>query len=164
VKGEAGLSVGAVDDTNVASFDAFYRASYLSIARLATVLSGDAADADDLAQEAFLRTQPRFDGLDSPIAYTRTVLVNLCRERHRRESRWRARMPKLVALESTPDDTVELLDALSKLPYRQRAVLVLRYFADLTELEIAAELQCKPGTVKSLAARALQRLRKELGE
>ena len=58
---------------------------------------------------------------------------------------------------------MEVLDLIDRLPSRQRAVLVLRYFEGLSELEIAEVLSCRPGTVKSLAARALSRLREELG-
>ena len=64
-----------------------------------------------------------------------------------------------------PDETPEareLLDAVARLPYRQRAVVVLRYYADFSERDIADALGCRPGTVKSLASRALDTLRQEL--
>ncbi len=154
----------AGDTKRVETFEEFYRSSYDRLARLATVLTGDSGAADDVAQEVFLRVQPRFHELDSPIAYARTVLVNLCRERHRKELGWQEALRSLPVPAHVVEEASELLDVLDKLPYRQRAVIVLRYYADLTEVEIADALGCRPGTVKSLAARALTRLRKGLVE
>jgi RNA polymerase sigma-70 factor (sigma-E family) len=148
----------------VRTFEEFYRSSFDSVARLATVLSGDPATADDLAQETFLRVQPHFHDLETPLAYARTVMVNLCRERRRKESGWQEALHRLPEPAHVVDEASELLDVLDKLPYRQRVVIVLRYYADLTEVEIADALGCRPGTVKSLASRALTRLRKDLSE
>jgi DNA-directed RNA polymerase specialized sigma24 family protein len=72
--------------------------------------------------------------------------------------------PDASPVEVAPPECEQLLELLDALPYRQQAVLVLRYWLDLTEAEIAEALGCRPGTVKSLCARALTRLRKELGE
>jgi RNA polymerase sigma factor (sigma-70 family) len=109
--------------------------------------------------------------MEHPGAYARRVLFNLILDGGTRRAR---RRTELVAVE-TPDGHggvdettamlaahVDLLRALGCLPGRQRAVLVLRYFADLPEAEVAAILGCSPGTVKSSASRGLERLRRTL--
>jgi RNA polymerase sigma factor (sigma-70 family) len=143
-------------------FSPFYRGEYVSAIRLARALGVSMAATEDVVQEAFVRVHDRFSALDNPGGYLRTVIVNLCRDWHRRQGRERRH---LSAVRDRPPVSLgahELLDVLARLPYRWRAVLVLRYWADWTELEIAAALGCRPGTVKTLAARGLARLRKEL--
>jgi len=115
-----------------------------------------------VAQEAFARVQLRFDSLDSPRAYTRTVVVNLCRRQRRRAEQERAITSMVPTAEPGGLDPRELLDAIDVLPFRQRAVIVLRYYNDLSETAIAEALGCRPGTVKSLAHRALRQLRKDI--
>lgn len=145
-----------------ATFDGFYAAQLDWARRLTFVLCGDSRFVDDLVHDAFLRLQPRFAEIDNPRAYLRVTLVNAVRRHHRRESR-RQEAQEQAAI-PTPDSANEydeLLEGIDRLPYRQRAVLVLRYFEDLSEAEIADVLECRPGTVKSLASRALARLREE---
>jgi RNA polymerase sigma factor (sigma-70 family) len=162
--GSMGQVPRAVDDVSEAqSFAAFYEEQFSWARRLACVLTGDRGVGDDIAQEAFARVSDRFDDLTTPRAYMRVVIVNLAR-RHGRDERRRR-----VAEGIEPDELVvvtsesaEILDVIDRLPARQRAVIVLRYFEQLSEVEIAEALSCRPGTVKSLASRALARLRKEL--
>jgi RNA polymerase sigma factor (sigma-70 family) len=144
-------------------FVVFYRAEYPATVRLAFVLTSSADLAEDITQEAFVRVHLRFDGLDNPAAYLRVTTVNLTREVHRRNQREKRHLeaaPRPIA--ATHLAAGELLDVLSDLPERYRTVLVLRYWADWSEADIAAALHCRPGTVKSLAARALAKLKKEL--
>lgn len=143
-------------------FTPFFRAEYTAAVRLARALGVSVAASEDLVQEAFVRVHERFFGLDNPGGYLRTVVVNLCRDWHRRQSRERRHLSGSSDRPPVSLDARELLDVLARLPYRWRAVLVLRYWADWTEVEIAAALGCRPGTVKTLAARGLGRLRKEL--
>jgi RNA polymerase sigma factor (sigma-70 family) len=145
------------------TFEAFYGAQVEWARRLTFVLAGgDSRFVDDLVHEAFIRLQPRFDEIESPKAYLRVTLVNaLKRHRHREARRDFAQEESARATRSTDPAIEELLYRIDRLPYRQRAVLVLRYFEDLSESEIAEVLECRPGTVKSLAARALARLREE---
>lgn len=143
-------------------FAVFYGSQYPGAVRLAHLLTGDHWAAEDLAQDVFVRVQARFGGLANPSAFVRTSIVNACKSHHRRRQREAARLRRLAADEGVTESARELLDALDALPYRQKAVLVLRYYSDLSEAEIAEVLECRPGTVKSLAARGLDRLGKEI--
>jgi RNA polymerase sigma factor (sigma-70 family) len=107
------------------------------------------------------------DRIESPEAYLRRSVVNRGRSWRRDERRQRDRSTMLAAArrDSGPalvSADAELLDAVRRLPYRQRVVIVARYWGGWPETEIAHALGCKPGTVKSLASRALDRLRKEV--
>lgn len=148
----------------MSGFTGFYESHYAATARLAYLLTQSDLVYEDLVQEAFTKLHDRFDDLDRPAAYLRVTIVNLCRQWHRGEGR-RARRHQLVApiAGDVAPDLIDVLDAVVNLPYRQRAVLVLRYWAGWSEAEIAEVLSCRPGTVKSTAARALSRLRTELG-
>jgi RNA polymerase sigma factor (sigma-70 family) len=158
---DQGVSPGSGD---VDPLIVLYRSEYPGMVRLAHVLTGDPAAAEDIVQEAFLRIQPHLPGMAAPGGYLRTTVVNLCRDRGRRRRRERsiglkvASRPPLCMEEME----VEMVDVLLRLPYRQRAVLVLRFWADWTEADIAEALHCRPGTVKTLASRGLERLRKEV--
>jgi RNA polymerase sigma factor (sigma-70 family) len=146
-------------------FGDLYRLHRRDTVRLARLLTGSAAVAEDLAHEAFIRVYRRDGSLDEPVSFLRTVTVNVCRDWHRGRRR-----EQLRAVRHGPNaDRVSLaareLDAsLARLPYQERAVIVLRYWLDLSEAEIAAALGCRPGTVKSRHARALHKLNKELDQ
>jgi RNA polymerase sigma-70 factor (sigma-E family) len=134
----------------------------------AIALTGSRQDAEDLVQaavERFLRRRRRVDDLEG---YLRRTLYNLAADGWRRRGTWRRRSPLLVSLPgddsgADPVTTVDLRDALVRalreLPPRQRAVLVLRYWEQLTQAETAELLGCSEGTVKSAASRGLTRLR-----
>jgi RNA polymerase sigma-70 factor (sigma-E family) len=156
--GAAGGSGAAVDP-----FAAFYRAEYQGMVRLARALTGGIERAEDVVQEAFARLHGRIDELDNPGGYLRTTVVNLCRDQGRRRYREQGVRHRAAAVVPMPPEAAELVDVLLALPYRQRAVLVMRYWGDWSEAEIAAALGCRPGTVKALASRGLARLRKEIG-
>jgi RNA polymerase sigma factor (sigma-70 family) len=143
------------------TFEPFYRTQWLPTVRLARMILGWAGEAEEVAQEAFIRVHERWASLDRPDAFLYTATVNLCRSLLRRravERRHRAADPITVG-EPAVDETWQ---AVQKLPFRQRAVLVLRYYADLPESEIAEILDCRIGTVKSARHRALRTLRKDL--
>ena len=153
----------ADDEPGASGFAAFFRAQYADTVRLAHLLSGSNTFAEDLAQDAFARVKCHYDRVDNPGGYLRTATVNVCRNWHRSRSREAGNVRRLGAPAiSLPPAAAELIDAIKALPYRQRAVLVLWYWLDLTEADIATALGCRPGTVKSLHARAVARLRKEL--
>lgn len=147
----------------VSPFEDFYRSNYASTKRLAHLLTGSTARAEDLTHEAFAALYPRFEALERPAAYLRTTTVNLCRRWQRRHIGERDRFALLATDDIVlPSETAELLGAVGSLPFRQQVVLVLRYWARLSETEIATTLNCPPGTVKSLHHRAIATLRKDL--
>lgn len=153
---------------NDASFDAFYRRRWRDAARWATALCGDRALGEELAQEAFVRVEPRFAALDNADGYLRTTVVNLTKASHRSTARrrWRERTTaqRDVTPAGDPDGSLDpdLYAALSRLSHEQRTVLVLRYWADWDEPTIAESLGCERATVRSHAKRGLDRLRSEL--
>jgi RNA polymerase sigma-70 factor (sigma-E family) len=140
--------------------------------RLAFVLTRDRDLAEDLAQEAFVRLiarLPRLRNPDAVQAYLRRSVVNLCRKHWRRMARERSFIrregPSTAAGAATQPDVAgrdALQAALDRLPYRQRAALVLRFYEDLSERQTARALGCAVGTVKSLTFRGLRTLREEI--
>ncbi|MGH9127959.1 MAG: RNA polymerase sigma factor [Acidimicrobiales bacterium] len=143
-----------------ASLIDLYRAQYTPMVRLAYLLTGSSAVAEDVVQEAFIRVRARLGSVDRPVAYLRAAVVNGSRNHHRHVEVERRLAPLSAAPEGFVDQVDELGDALATLPERQRTVLVLRYYQGLSEAEIAAVLDCRAGTVKSLAHRGLASLRK----
>ena len=147
-------------------FERLYLSELAGLVRLAHLLTGSDIAADDIAHEAFLRVRERWSSIDRPGAYLRVVTVNLSRNWGRSDRRRAARELR-VATSDVVDpvdghDHDELLQLIDHLPFRQRVVLVSKYWLDLPEAEIAELVGCRPGTVKSLSARAMETLRKEL--
>jgi DNA-directed RNA polymerase specialized sigma24 family protein len=144
------------------AFDEFFALNCARTVRLAHLLTGVDAVAEDLAQESFARLHPRFGDVANPSAYLHTVCVNVCRSWHKRNFRDAAAWDLASAAEgAVPGDPEHLLEMVDGLPFRQRAVLVLRYWLDLPERDIAAAIGCRPSTVRTLHFRALAALRKE---
>lgn len=147
-------------------FDDFVRGASTRLLRTAVLLTGDRQAAEDLVQEVFERVYVRWRWIHGgPEPYARKTLANLVANRWRRKSR----KPEVALTghheKPQPDGTEDvatrdqLLTALQELPPRQRAVIVLRYYEDLTEAQTAEALGCSLGTVKSQASRALDKLR-----
>lgn len=148
-----------------ASFEAFYVASYDSFVRFAYVLTSSREVAEDLVQDSFVRLHRHYDNVEMPERYMRRCVVNASRSYFRRSGRERDKRPLLYVIDGggeVPGSSGELNDVLVALPYRQRAAVVLRFYSDLSENEIAEVLGCRPGTVGSLIHRALGHLRKAL--
>lgn len=146
-------------------FDELYRSQRPKIVRLARLLTGSDAHAEDLAHEAFMRVYRRRSPIEEPAAFLHTVTVNVCRNWHRTTQRELLRMERHGPNADRVSPQARELDAsLARLPYPERAVIVLRYWLDLSETDIAAVLGCRPGTVKSRHSRALRKLNKELSE
>ena len=144
--------------TSCGSFEDFYRDNWHGAVRLARTLTGSDQAGEDVAQDVFQRMYRNWGRADDPGAYLRVSIVNTARSWHRRRQLERTRLHYLVPLSTESGAPDELGDVLQSLPNRQRAVVMLRYWGDLSEAEIADELGCKPGTVKSLASRARERL------
>jgi RNA polymerase sigma-70 factor (sigma-E family) len=148
-------------------FDDFIRARHAALLRFAHVLSGDPHQAADLVQDSLERTGLAWRRLrrDNPEAYVRRVIVNtfINGVRRLRRERLTAEPPERAYDQAESRDEA-LWQLLSTLPPRQRAVVVLRFYADLSEVEISAVLGCTVGTVKSTSSRALAKLRTALSE
>jgi RNA polymerase sigma-70 factor (sigma-E family) len=162
---------------------ALYQSHALSLARLALVMLGDSAAAEDVVQDAFLGLYRRWDRLTDPAAaqsYLRTSVLNGCRTALRRHARHgvlsdgtdaheAALAGSSLSLESAEATVVHgeehraVLAAIRRLPARQREALVLRYYLDLTEDQTADAMQVSRGTVKSATSRAIAAVGRMLG-
>ena len=148
-------------------FREFMRGRWPAMVRLAYGLTGDLGHAEDVAQAAFARAYAswaRVAGTGDPDAYVRRIVINC------NNSRFRKRRVAESLVDAVPEpspqppadpfgDSEALLKALRRLGPRQRAVIVLRFWMDMSEAETAAALNCSVGTVKSQASRALAALR-----
>jgi len=151
---------------------ALYRAHAEGLVRLAVVMLGDRASAEDVVQEAFLglyRHWAQLIDTGKALLYVRSSVLNGCRSALRRARR-EARPHRLVHAESAEsvalvgDEHSQVLNAIRRLPHRQREALVLRYYLELPEREIAASMGVSIGTVKSTTSRALAALGRLLQE
>lgn len=141
---------------------ATYEEHWPRLVRLARLLTGSHHLGEELAQEAFVGLL-RHGPVAVPGAYLRRSVVNLSLNLGRRAARERVHLARERDVWFLPPESDDLWPLVVALPDRQRAVLVLRYYEDLSERAIAEVLGCRPGTVKSLTSRALARLREELG-
>lgn len=144
------------------SFDDFYAQQWPYAFRLAALMTHDAEAGADIAQDVFAKMSQRWAAIERPGAYLQHALTNAS-SNWRRSGRTAARNQHLLVVRSDDDVPFDgLAEAVARLPFRQRAVVVLRYYADLSEADIARALECRPGTVKSLGSRALAALSKEI--
>ena len=142
-----------------------------TLLRTGYLMTGDARDAEDLVQETFLRVARRWNqvrSMDHPAAYARRILINLVLQDAERRFREKAELAQHAGIDAADqcaaralrhvEDLAEFRWALAQLTVRQRAVLVLRYWADLPVGEVADILGCSSGTVTCTASRAAGRL------
>ncbi len=155
-----------VSASAVADFEEFATAHWPDLVRLAYGLTGDRWLAEDLAQTTLAQAYAswwRVRRAADPDAYVYRILINASKSRfrHRRVAEQPGDLPDTPVPDHTErsDDRTELLAALRELPPRQRAVILLRYWADLSDAQTAAALGCSPGTVRSQAARGIAKLR-----
>jgi len=149
-----------------------YRRHAPDAVRLAYLLTGDRVLAEDLVQDAFVKLAGRFRDLRDPdafAAYLRRTVVNLTNSHWRRTRLERAhaeregrRLRDAPVAAAGTEERDELWTVLRRLPRRQRAAIVLRYYEDLSEARIAEVLGVRPGTVKSLVSRGMDALRAEV--
>lgn len=167
VLGEAPASRWDADE----ALTVLYTAHHRSLVRIAGLLLRDTDAAEEVVQDAFVGLYRRWRRLRDPdkaVAYLRQSTVNGARSAlRRRGTAWRA-LPRLLPVDSDPDVATQVaahrtvIDALAHLPERQREVLVLRYYADLSEAQIADLLGISRGAVKTHASRGLAALRPTL--
>lgn len=159
---EALMVTEAIEPTDAgATLEGLWTERRAGLLRLAYLLTGSRAVAEDVVQDAFVQLHRRWNSVRTPVPYLRTSVVNGCRMHHRRTSREQARFADLVT-ETVQPETPVVLDALARLPYAQRTALVLRYYEDRPETEIAEVLGCRPATVRSHVHRGLAALREAM--
>jgi RNA polymerase sigma-70 factor (sigma-E family) len=160
--GERALMQVRIPDGFDQAFEGLYRIAY----RVAFRILGDRGDAEDVAQEALARAAIRWSRLkDRPEGWVTRVASNLAIDRYRR----RKRPPPLLTgpvgvVDPHLGERGDLVVALRRLPRRQREAVVLRYLGDLSEVQVALEMGCSVGAVKSHGARGLSALRRHLTE
>lgn len=139
----------------------FYESERADLTRLAYLITGHLDVAPELVQDAFLACASRWPTIDHPKAYLRTAVTNKARDHLRRVvlDRERATADPPQPVTDQPD---ELWDALGRLDERRRTAIVLRFYQDLPDDEIARILSCRPSTVRSLIHRGLTDLRREV--
>jgi RNA polymerase sigma-70 factor (sigma-E family) len=174
VNGEVAGPVGALGCLAADRVDGLYRDHAVGLIRMALLLVGDQATAEDVVQDAFLglcRGQQRLRDADKALPYLRASVVNGCRSVHRGRRRARLagvqhELPVWSAESAALDgeDRRAVLAAIARLPRRQREVLVLRYYLNQADNQIAETLQVSRGTVSSTASRAVAALSRQLGE
>ncbi len=159
-----------------AAVTALYQVHAVGLIRLAVVMLGERTAAEDVVQEAFCALYRRWEHLsdrDKALAYVRSSILNGCRTELRRRVRNERRAKSGTAAVDAAsaeyaaligEEHREVLAALRRLPRRQREALVLRFYLDMSEAEIAAAMDISPGTVKSTTSRALGALGRLLGE
>jgi RNA polymerase sigma-70 factor (sigma-E family) len=156
--------------TEFTEFSSFVRAHSTALLRSAFLLTGERAAAEDLVQDTFLRLLPRWSKVmaaDVPLAYVRRSLTNNFLNGRRRRAGHELLFadPPERGYDSDPSgplsDRELVRGLLADLPPKQRAVLVLRFYEDLSDAQIAADLGCRQGTVRSIVSRALAALRAE---
>jgi RNA polymerase sigma-70 factor, ECF subfamily len=169
-------AVGVPQRAQAVGFEAFYVAHHRRVVGLGYALTGSWSTAEEVAQEAFLRTYERWEtisGYERPDVWVRTVAANLARSRWRRVGTELRALTRLAGnRESQPDGATELLPAeteafwraVRSLPRRQAQVIVLHYLEDLSIAEVAAAIGAAEGTVKSTLHRARRQLARQLDE
>jgi RNA polymerase sigma factor (sigma-70 family) len=155
-------AVSAGEEASRAALVSLYDQEHAAMLRLACLLVGSRAIAEEVVQDAFLAVSERWSAIDNPGAYLRTAVVNRGRSVMRRRATERQYATFDAAVVDAPTELIELRAALAHLSERARTVVVLRYFADLPDADIAAVLGCRVATVRSIAHRSLRSLRKEL--
>ncbi len=147
------------------TFEGFFADEYDGMLRVAFLIIGSNAVAEELVQDAFVKAYSRWGQLDNPAGYLRVCVVNGCRDQLRRRRRWSQRASLFVTDETRPSaepDHLELWTGMLRLPVPQRAAIVLRFYENLTGAEIADTLGVSLPAVKSLLHRGLGQLREEM--
>ncbi len=149
-------------DATAALLDEIYSAHFTRWTRLAYLIVGRADVAEELVQDSIMRCLPRLSSLDNPFGYLRTTVVNAAKRWWGRQVLEQRSLERVAASENRgpePGSASDMLRLLSDLPPRQRAIVALRFYEDMSEREVAETLGIPVGTVKSSLHRALHALR-----
>jgi RNA polymerase sigma factor (sigma-70 family) len=161
------MGQGSISQTDspargLGSFATFYEAEAARQVRSATLILGSRPAAQDVVHDVFVEMLQKWGGdIAEPAAYLQRAVVNRCRDSLRRMVVAR-RFRSLLRPEDVPAIDAPLYDALARLPFKHRTAVVLRYYLDLTEAEIAACLGCPTGSVGPWIRRGLDRLATQL--
>src|SRR3954451_9262973 len=157
---EMSMPIVTIDVSVREPFDVLYHREFVGLVRLAMVLVDDQEQAEEVVQDAFAALYTRYRVVSTPLAYVRSSVLNGSRKVLRR----RAIARRFAGRRIDDHEMVynHIIDAVRRLPPRQRAVVVLRYELQLTDNEIAETLDIPVGTVKSTLHRAIARLRLEV--
>lgn len=156
VTNPVGSATAPWDDTLLA----LYRSDYVGLVRLAVLVGADRSVAEELVQDAFVAAHRTWQSVRDPLPYLRRAVVNRCYTWGRRQTLERDRRPRRADDAQLGAD--ELWDALSRLPERQRAAIVCRFYLDLPDPDIADVLGCRTPTVRTAIHRGLAKLRTEV--
>lgn len=161
---DEGMCSSSQTQTARAHFTVFYESEFMDQFRRARLLVGSSERAADVVHDAFVAVWSRWENLDDPGPYLNRCVVNGAMSTHRNTSRLRHVVDRLrsTTVTSTDGDPEFLNDVLQRLPVKQRAAIVLRYYAGLSDVEIAAAMGRPTGSVGPWISRALEQLRKEL--
>ncbi|MCA1833001.1 MAG: SigE family RNA polymerase sigma factor [Actinomycetota bacterium] len=145
-----------------------FNAHYGSLCRLAFLIVRDSGQAEESVMDAFLKTFTgwrRIGQMDRPDLYIRRAVVNACNSRLRRravESRFRFAESETHGWDVDRESSIVVRGAIDALPKRQRVCVILRYYEDMSEMEMAEVLECSPGTIKSQLSKAREKLKTAL--
>lgn len=158
-------------EDEVSRLEAFASRHGQELVTFAYLNCGDPERAQDAVQSVLVKLLPdRLDSIRDPLAYSRRAIVNELASLGRRDARWHGLLPRLLPREADSDASRAVVErapihqALEVLSVRQRAVVVLRYYQQLDDAQVAQVLHCEPATVRSIVRRALPKLRARLQE
>ena len=140
-------------------FAMFFAETHRPMLRMAYLITGSKAQAEEAVQECFVRVFERWRRIDDPAAYMRRAVINRCASWHRHRAVVRRTQSAVATEESYKDHPDEFRDVLDSLPPRRRAVVILRFYEGLDTAEIARSLGISKGTVKSTLHRALEQMK-----
>jgi RNA polymerase sigma factor (sigma-70 family) len=148
------------------AFEGFYLGRYEPMVRLAALITRRRGVAEDIVQDVFLAMAPRWDAIEHPDRYLRAAVVNRSRDATRRARREHLSHPPPDAVTPAEDPQLPQMTAvwraLGRLSPRRRTAIVLRFYEDLDDHQIAATMNVRPSTVRSLIHRATRQLAREL--
>lgn len=149
------------EQVSALGFEEAYREHRMALLRFAYLMSGSHEVSEDAVQSVFTSAHDRWNQIENPLPYLKRAVVNVVKDGQRRRLRLRSRAPERARV-VLPPEIDETWTQIARLPWTQRAVVVLHYYEDLSLTEVASILSRPDATVRSDHRRALERLRKAL--